>query len=126
MDVWRSSGATDQRLLVTVYTYRATVRPFFQIEKHRMPQESFRRVGSMVDPSNGLSIISIRRAEAMIRVTCSNCGKSVRGGDDWAGRTAPCPHCKTPLQFNSAPAALSMAPDPIPPNYGYVAVTVAN
>ncbi len=35
----------------------------------------------------------------MLRVKCSQCGKSVRGGDDWAGRRARCPNCKAELVF---------------------------
>ena len=34
-----------------------------------------------------------------IRVKCSGCGKTIKGGDDWAGKTANCPHCSTIVKF---------------------------
>lgn len=34
-----------------------------------------------------------------IRATCSGCGKTVKGGDDWAGRSAKCPGCGGAIRF---------------------------
>lgn len=36
-----------------------------------------------------------------IRATCSGCGKTVKGGDDWAGRSAKCPGCGASITFES-------------------------
>jgi hypothetical protein len=35
----------------------------------------------------------------MLRTKCIWCGKTVRGGDDWAGRTGKCPHCDAEIIF---------------------------
>jgi hypothetical protein len=35
----------------------------------------------------------------MLRVECSGCGKKVRGGDDWSGRSGNCPKCGTIIFF---------------------------
>lgn len=47
-----------------------------------------------------------------IRVKCSGCGKTIKGGDDWAGRKAKCPKCSTVVQF----------PDPV----SFVSPTIAS
>lgn len=44
-----------------------------------------------------------------IRATCANCGKSVKGGDDWAGKSGKCPGCGQEIQFNSGPPPLPPA-----------------
>lgn len=36
-----------------------------------------------------------------LRVKCPKCGKSVKGGDDWAGKRARCPNCGNDIQFPS-------------------------
>ena len=38
----------------------------------------------------------------MLKVKCHICGKSIRGGDDWAGMTAKCPNCDAELVFPAA------------------------
>ncbi len=35
----------------------------------------------------------------MLRVQCSNCGRIVRGGDDWSGRSGNCPKCGAVIFF---------------------------
>jgi hypothetical protein len=35
----------------------------------------------------------------VIRVECSGCGKRVRGGDDWSGRSGHCPKCGAVILF---------------------------
>jgi hypothetical protein len=35
----------------------------------------------------------------MLRTTCIWCGKTVRGGDDWAGRSGKCPNCGAEIIF---------------------------
>ena len=47
----------------------------------------------------------------MIRATCSVCGKTTKGGDDWAGRTAQCPSCQAPIYFPPTPSPPSIAPE---------------
>jgi hypothetical protein len=39
---------------------------------------------------------------AAIRVKCPRCGKSVKGGAEWAGRKAKCPGCGGEVQFASS------------------------
>lgn len=34
-----------------------------------------------------------------IRVTCAGCGKVVKAGDDWLGRSGKCPGCGAAIQF---------------------------
>jgi len=34
-----------------------------------------------------------------VRVKCGACGKTVRGGDDWAGRRGRCPDCSAEIAF---------------------------
>ena len=47
-----------------------------------------------------------------LRATCAGCGKIVKGGDDWAGRSARCPGCSQPIQFPE-PIAPPVAAPPI-------------
>jgi DNA-directed RNA polymerase subunit RPC12/RpoP len=35
----------------------------------------------------------------MLSVKCWCCGKSVKGGDDWAGKIANCPNCNSEIAF---------------------------
>jgi hypothetical protein len=35
----------------------------------------------------------------MLRAKCIWCGKNVRGGDDWAGRSGHCPNCNAEIIF---------------------------
>jgi DNA-directed RNA polymerase subunit RPC12/RpoP len=35
----------------------------------------------------------------MLRTKCIWCGKTVRGGDDWAGRSGKCPNCQAEIIF---------------------------
>ncbi len=35
----------------------------------------------------------------MLRVECPGCGKKVRGGDDWSGRSGNCPKCGAVILF---------------------------
>src|SRR4051812_45472374 len=35
----------------------------------------------------------------MLRTKCIWCGKNVRGGDDWAGRSGHCPNCNAEIIF---------------------------
>ena len=39
-----------------------------------------------------------------IRAVCPGCGKSVTGGDDWAGRTGKCPGCGSAIHFEAKPS----------------------
>ncbi len=48
----------------------------------------------------------------MLRVKCTHCGHTVRGDDDWAGRTGNCPKCQAPISF---PDIASLDPQPQPP-----------
>lgn len=63
-----------------------------------------------------------------IRAKCSNCGKVVKGGDDWTGRFATCPGCGSPIAFPEADpfdgleefaslheAGKRLEPPPLPP-----------
>src|SRR3954469_9585877 len=36
---------------------------------------------------------------AMLRTKCIWCGKTVRGGDDWAGQIGKCPNCGAKIIF---------------------------
>jgi hypothetical protein len=47
-----------------------------------------------------------------IRVKCSGCGRTIKGGDDWAGKTANCPHCSTIVEFPAR--ATFVSPDEPP------------
>lgn len=38
-----------------------------------------------------------------LRATCPGCGKIVKGGDDWAGKSANCPGCGAAISFNASP-----------------------
>src|SRR6266550_3968914 len=37
----------------------------------------------------------------MLRTKCIWCGKTVRGGDDWAGHSGKCPNCGAEIIFPS-------------------------
>src|SRR3990170_3523014 len=59
-----------------------------------------------------------------IRVKCPGCGKTVVGGEDWAGKRAKCPKCSTIMEFPApttfvSPELLeppeSWLGDPVPP-----------
>lgn len=43
-----------------------------------------------------------------LKARCSGCGKSVKAGDDWAGRRAKCPECGVAISFPP------LAPSPPP------------
>ena len=51
----------------------------------------------------------------MIQATCSVCGKSTKGGVDWAGRKAQCPICIAPIVFPAAVVVSSQPPAPPTP-----------
>src|SRR5687768_12828792 len=57
-----------------------------------------------------------------VRALCSDCGRTVRGGDDWAGKSGKCPSCGGTIAFPSSPSnfvpprqrpPLTVAPTPI-------------
>jgi hypothetical protein len=39
-----------------------------------------------------------------IRARCWKCGKVVKAGDDWAGKSGKCPNCNAPIAFVDEPA----------------------
>jgi hypothetical protein len=58
-----------------------------------------------------------------IRATCSNCGKTTKGGDDWAGKSAKCPACGAVIHFtvdiyrDDAPPVMAPKPTTDPLNW---------
>ncbi len=47
-----------------------------------------------------------------MKVSCPSCKQALKVPDDWAGRTARCPHCKSPF---SVPGQAAAAPKPAAP-----------
>jgi DNA-directed RNA polymerase subunit RPC12/RpoP len=45
----------------------------------------------------------------MIRVECGNCGRKIRGGDDWSGRSGNCPKCGAVILFPRIEAEFEQA-----------------
>jgi DNA-directed RNA polymerase subunit RPC12/RpoP len=50
----------------------------------------------------------------MLRTKCIWCGKNVRGGDDWAGRSGKCPNCGAEIIFPQI-GPLRTEPEPAKP-----------
>lgn len=46
-----------------------------------------------------LAIMIAKAKDMAIRVKCSGCGKTIVGGEDWAGKRAKCPKCSTVVEF---------------------------
>jgi len=45
-----------------------------------------------------------------IRCTCPGCGKVVKAGDDWAGRSGKCPGCGAGIAFTAVASSPSLPP----------------